>query len=117
MLLGVTRAQCSMFVSGKRDLPLAAKNKLITLLQHFQNEKGVSEERLQLDKAEAEKTQEQLQQHYLTVQIRLYQVAKKINIIEKIRSECLLHYKQLLFSKIKRKSTLEQVSRFVQPTH
>lgn len=88
MLLGVTRGQCSMFVSGKRDLPLDAKNKLIALLQHLKTEKPFSEERQQLEKVEAEKMQRKLEQDYLTIQIKQHRVAKKISIIENTRAEC-----------------------------
>ncbi|MEO8517072.1 MAG: helix-turn-helix transcriptional regulator, partial [Flavobacterium sp.] len=74
MLLGVSRGQCSMFVSGKRDLPLDAKNRLIALLQHLKNEKPFSEERQQLEKAEVDKTIQKLEQDYRTVRIKQYRV-------------------------------------------
>ncbi len=88
LLLGVTRGQCSMFVSGKRDLPLDAKNKLIVLLQHLKNENNFSEEQQEIEKAEIEKMQRQLEQDYRKLHIKQYRIAQKISIIEKTRAEC-----------------------------
>ncbi len=88
MLLGVSRAQCSMFVSGKRDLPLEAKTQLVKVLQYLKAEEKISEERQQFDKAEAEKTLLKLEQDYKGVLIKLYRITKKINILENTRNDC-----------------------------
>lgn len=87
-LLGIERGQWSMYVSGKRNLPLAATEKLAVLLKHMQQVKSTSKESQELAKAEQKKMQEQLQQDYLTVQIKQHKVAQQIRAIENKRAEC-----------------------------
>lgn len=88
MLMGVTEGHWSMIAIGKRDLPFEATIKLGVLLEHLNKEKPISEVRQQLEKAEKEKMQNQLQQDYKTIQMKEYRLAKKIATIEKIRTEC-----------------------------
>lgn len=87
-LLGIERGQWSMYVSGKRNLPLAATEKLAALLKQVQQVKSHSKESQALAKAEQKKLQEQLQQDYLTVQIKKRKVAQQIRTIENKRAEC-----------------------------
>lgn len=87
-MLGIERGLWSMYVSGKRDLPVAATQQLAVLLKHLQEEKSLSKESRELAKAEKKKTQEQLEQEYLKVQIKQYKLSKKISTIENIRAEC-----------------------------
>ena len=88
MFFGITRGQWSMFVSRKRDLPLAAIQKLASLLQYLQTEKPLSESRQELEKAEIETLQHKLQQDLLTIKIKQYKVVQKIIKMEATRKEC-----------------------------
>lgn len=88
MFLVITRSQWSMFVSGKRVLPLTATQKFAKLLEHLQAEKPFSITRQQIAKAEIETLQQKLQHDLLTIQIKHYKVAQKINKMEIIRKEC-----------------------------
>jgi transcriptional regulator with XRE-family HTH domain len=88
MYFGVTKGHWSMFVIGKRDLPLESSMKLGVLLQHLKGEKPFSEARQQLDKTELENLQHKLQQDYTTIKLKQYKLAKKISVIENIRKEC-----------------------------
>lgn len=88
MYFGVTIGHWSMFVTGKRGLPSESTIKLSALLQHLKEEKPVSEARQLLDKAEIENLQHKLQYDYTSVKMKLYKLAKKISVIENIRTEC-----------------------------
>ncbi|MGX7667605.1 hypothetical protein [Flavobacterium pedocola] len=87
-LLGIERSQWSMYVSGKRALPLAATQQLTALLKQVQQAKNPSKESREIAKAEQKKMQEQLQQDYLAVQMKQYKVAKQITALENKRAEC-----------------------------
>lgn len=87
-MLGITRGQWSMFVSGKRDLPLVAKQRLVVVLKHLQEKKDVSKESEAITKSERQQAHEKLQQDYRKLQIKQYRIAKQINTIENIRTEC-----------------------------
>lgn len=87
-MLGIERGQWSMFVSGKRNLPLKATQQLAVVLKHLQEKKGVSKENEVIAKAEQQQAQEKLQQDYRKVQIKLYKTDKQISTIENIRTEC-----------------------------
>lgn len=88
MLLGISISQWSMFKSGKRDIPLAAKQHLTTLLQAVQKEE-VSKTTQQFLKAEQQKTNEKLKQDYLKVQLKQHRIEKEISTLENHRLECL----------------------------
>ena len=85
---GVTRGQWSMVATGKRSLPVEGTIKLGDLLQHLKEEKPVSVARQQIDKAEIENLQHKLQYDYTSVKMKLYKLAKKISVLENIRTEC-----------------------------
>lgn len=88
IFFGVSKGNWSMITLGKRSLPVDGTIKLGKLLDYKDKEKPVSALRQQLEKAEQEKLQLQLQQDYKTVQFKLYKVTKKIASVEKIRNEC-----------------------------
>ncbi|CAM3498444.1 hypothetical protein FSS13T_10640 [Flavobacterium saliperosum S13] len=87
-MLGIERGQWSMFVSGKRDLPLAATQQLAVVLKHLQETKTFSKESELLTKTEQQQAQEKLQQDYRKVQIKQYKMTKQISTMENIRTEC-----------------------------
>lgn len=86
-MLGIDRGQWSMFVSGKRGLPLAAMQQLGVVLEHLKEKKSVCKESQAIAKAEKQLVQEKLQRDYRDVQIKLYKVVKQISTIENIRTE------------------------------
>ena len=97
--LGISCGQWSMFVSGKRELPTNAMQKLAPLLRYLHDEKPVSVIKQEVDKAELENLQHKLQQDYLNVKIKLYRLNKKISTIENIRTECFAALDTLEFLK------------------
>ncbi|TGD58412.1 helix-turn-helix domain-containing protein [Flavobacterium humi] len=114
MLLGISRGQYSMFVSGKRNLPLDATTKLTALLQYLQEDKGHSKERKQLEKAEAEKTYLKLEQDYRNVTLKLHRVAQKIKVTEDIRNESFAALQVASFlEKQEEKHPVESLAEFI----
>lgn len=87
-MLGIERGQWSMFVSGKRNLPLKATQQLAVVLKHLQEKKSVCKENEVIAKAEQQQVQEKLQQDYRKVQIKLYKTDKQISTVENLRTEC-----------------------------
>lgn len=87
-LFGIERARWSMFVSGKRGLPLAAMQQLALILTHLKEKKGVCKESQDIAKAEKQLLHQKLQYDYRGVQIKLYKIAKQISTIENIRNDC-----------------------------
>lgn len=87
-MLGIERGQWSMFVSGKRDLPLKATQQLAVVLKHLHEKESLSKENEVIAKAEQQQVQEKLQQDYRKVQIKQYKTDKQISTIENIRAEC-----------------------------
>ena len=87
ILLGVSRGQWSMYESGKRDLPLPAKEQLASMLSHVQIAKEVSPEIQKLSKVEQLKAQEKLQQEYRNLEFKNKILDKRIASIEKKRAE------------------------------
>lgn len=87
MVLGISKSHWAMFATGKRDIPLAAKQNLTVLLQVVQKG-GVSKATEQFLKAEREKTIAKLKLDYLKVQIKQHRIEKEISTLENHRSEC-----------------------------
>jgi transcriptional regulator with XRE-family HTH domain len=88
ILLGITRTQWSMYEIGKRDIPLAAKQQLATLLTSVKKKKSVSKESLTIAEAEKKKDKEWLKKEYITQQHKQLLLERKINVMKNIRSEC-----------------------------
>lgn len=88
MALLITISQWSMYKSGMRNIPIEAENRMADMLLHAQEGNKISKARQKLVTAETEKAQQQLQQDYRSVQLKLQRVAKKISILENTRSEC-----------------------------
>lgn len=89
LLLGITPSQWSMFKSDKRDIPLAAKEQLASLLQKIQKKEAFSEEGQNVRKTEIQKTKEKLEQDILKVQIKVQRLEKQIGVMENLRTESL----------------------------
>lgn len=87
MVLGVARGQWTMFKSGNRDLPPAAKLKLSALLQKVQNEKGEPEELRSFFADEEQKTKTALETDELKTETRLRRIKNEMEIIESNRAE------------------------------
>lgn len=88
MLLGVSRVQWAMFEIGQRGLPLVAIQRLNPLLSNANKPESVSKESPTIIEAEKKKAQEWLKREYLKVQIKQQLLERKINAMEKTRSEC-----------------------------
>ncbi|WP_313806747.1 helix-turn-helix transcriptional regulator [Flavobacterium sp.] len=86
--LGVSRAQWSMFVSGKRGLPIAAMLRLNDVLVHLKENKTVAKESEAINKAQRLQLQEKLEREYRIIQIKQLKTAKQIAKVTSIRQEC-----------------------------
>jgi hypothetical protein len=85
MLLNVSRGQWSMYDSGKRDLPLAAKNRLITIISHLQNEE-TSKQTQKLLASEEREAQELLEKDLAELVYAQQHLDRKILAIENKRT-------------------------------
>ena len=88
MLLGITESQWSMFKSGKRDIPLAAKQQLAALLSNTQQAKSVSPESIKIAEKEKKSQKKWLQQEYEAVHHKQQYLDRKISAMENSRVEC-----------------------------
>ena len=88
VLLSITRSQWAMYETGKRDLPLAAKKQLVSILTHQQNLKEVSNEKQKFVTLEQIKTQEWLKQEHRKTEHKKLVLDKKITTIENKRTAC-----------------------------
>ncbi|MFM9989226.1 helix-turn-helix domain-containing protein [Flavobacterium sp.] len=88
MLLGITESQWSMYKSGKRDIPLAAKQQLAALLSNTQQAKSVSPESIKMAEKEKKSEKEWLKREYKAIDHKQQYLERKIIAIENIRVEC-----------------------------
>ncbi|MFM9989728.1 helix-turn-helix domain-containing protein [Flavobacterium sp.] len=88
MLLGITESQWSMYKSGKRDIPLAAKQQLAALLSNTQKAKSVSPESIKMAEKEKKSEKEWLKREYKAIDHKQKYLERKIIAIENIRIEC-----------------------------
>ena len=86
-LLGISRSQWSMYEVGQRDLPKAAKIKLVELLSCAKKVKSNSKTVAKIIATEKKETIQELEKslHILTHQIQL--VEQKITVATKIREQ------------------------------
>lgn len=99
MLFGITRSQWAMYASGKRDLPLAAKQLLASLIANRQHHKSVSKESAAILATEKKKANEWLQREYTIAQHRQQLIEGKIKAMENIRAECFAALEAVSFLK------------------
>lgn len=90
IVLGITRSHCAMYATGKRSLPLQAKQELTKILQYV-NEKRFTDKELQ----SFMKNEEQCMQEIFEKQIQLNEykmlvLDKKIKKAERLRNESLV---------------------------
>lgn len=101
LFLGVHRSQWSMFVSGKRSLPLEATVKLNELLQYVKKNKTAKTSRNFLEN-ESKTVQKEWQKKLTDLAIMHHQVNKKIEEIQKTREHLLAGITALDFFKNKK---------------
>ena len=82
MLLGISRSQWSMYESGKRNLPLAAKNLLAAILEHLQMPEAIAKRSEFIDN---DATHQQYEQLLRENEYQRLLVAKKITATGKKR--------------------------------
>ncbi|TWI12919.1 hypothetical protein IP98_01398 [Flavobacterium cauense R2A-7] len=87
LMLGIGDGQWSMYVSGKRALPLSATEQLTKVLTHLKEKKSVCKESHAITQAEQQRLQEKWQYDYAGIQLKLLKIAKELDQIEKIRTE------------------------------
>lgn len=87
IVLNITASQWSMYKSGKRDLPLAAKNQLASILLHLQNTE-TSKEKEKFTTLEHRKVQEWLEQEQRSIAYNKQLLEKKRATMENKRAEC-----------------------------
>lgn len=88
LLLGITRTQWAMFTSGKRDIPLNAKQHLANVITHLQKNKTASPASAKLLAAEKKKAQDRLQQEYKTIIHKQQFLERQLKTMTNIRKEC-----------------------------
>lgn len=88
MLLGITRSQWALFNTGKRDIPLNAKQQLATIFTNLQKKKSFAPLSAKYSQTEKKKTQQWLDQEYKTVKHKQLYLLRKIKTVENIRKEC-----------------------------
>lgn len=89
IILGITRSQFSMYASGKRKLPLHAKEELTKILLYLKENDLKNKETQNLIKGEEEKIQKQLEKQIQLNQYKVLVLNKKIKKVEKLRNESL----------------------------
>ncbi|HSD13508.1 MAG TPA: hypothetical protein VLB74_02550 [Flavobacterium sp.] len=100
MLLGITRVQWALYDSGKRDIPLSAKQRLADAVSSIKKSKSTSAESQKIGEAEKKKKKDWLEREYKATEHKLRILEKKINTTENIRKECfsaleVAHYLEL----------------------
>ena len=104
ILLGITRSQWAMYESGKRDIPIEAKQKLITLLTATKKNKTSSKTVQKIITQENKAMVLQLQKWTKEKQYLLMRVDQEIKTAQKIRQES--------FAALELISTLQEESSF-----
>ena len=88
MILGISRIQWAMYETGRRDIPLAAKQQLAALLSNTQQAKSVSPESIMMGEKEQKSEKEWLNREYKAIDHKQQYLERKIIAIESIRVEC-----------------------------
>ena len=88
MLLGITQSQWSMYKSGKRDIPLPAKQQLAVLLANTQQSKSVSQESKKIVEKEQKSEKEWLKRKYNDTHYKQQYLERKIIAMENSRVAC-----------------------------
>lgn len=84
-LLKISRAQWSMYESGKRSLPFEAKKQFALLLSHMQSAKQAEKKQTPLSIPPNKKTIQKLESSLLANQHRQFLTANKITSLQKKR--------------------------------
>lgn len=108
LFLGVHRSQWSMFVSGKRSLPLEAKVKLNELLKYIKKN-NANKTYLTFIENEKIKIQKEQQKKLIDLEISLHQVNKKIDEMQKTRKHLLAGMTTLEFFKTQKEINGSQI--------
>ncbi|WP_264521832.1 hypothetical protein [Flavobacterium sp. N1994] len=108
MFLNINRSQWSMFVSGKRDLPLEAKEQLAELLTHIQSAKAKNTENLLA--SQKNETKERLEALLKENQYQQMRNDKKVNRLEKKQQakEAAMHLVQYFENHPNKKTTFTE---------
>jgi plasmid maintenance system antidote protein VapI len=106
--LGVHRSQWSMFVSGKRSLPLEATLKLNELLHYVQKNSVNKTNRIFIEN-ESKTVKNELEKKLMNLEIMLYQVNKKIEEVKNTREQLFSGKTALEFFKTKKNINNSQI--------
>lgn len=99
LLLGIHRTLWSMYESGKRDLPLKAKQKLAVLLSFAQENKTTrNEKRIAAERKEVLQT---LEKSYIELQYQLEVAQRQLQTAQKIRQQNLAALELITFLETK----------------
>lgn len=107
--LGISRSQWSMYMSGKRSLPVESTLKLNELLKHLQKNDLMKSNSSFLEK-ESKVANDELKKKLLELEITLYQVNKKINKVEKNRQQLFLAMASIDFLKNQKQTETSRVA-------
>lgn len=106
--LEVHRSQWSMFVSGKRSLPVEATLKLNELL-HYVEKNNVNKTNFSFLENERKIVRKEMQSKLSDLEVMLYKVNKKMEKVKNKREQLLSGKTALEFFKTKKNSTNSQI--------
>lgn len=87
MLLGITRMQWAQFITGRRDIPVAAKLKLAEVLSTIQKNKKSTEIANKIIETEKKKAHDWLQQEFKAIKFKELELERKIKKIVEVRTD------------------------------
>ncbi len=96
MLLEITRMQWAQFTTGRRDIPLAAKEKLSKIVTSLQKNK-FNEYTKRIIETEKKNTHDWLLKEFKTIEYKQLYLDRKIKTVEQIRKEALTALNVVVF--------------------
>lgn len=87
MVFGITRMQWAQFITGRRDIPVTAKQKLADVLFTIQKNKTKSDFATTVIETEKKKSKEWMHQQLKAFTLKELQLERKIKKINEVRKE------------------------------
>lgn len=106
MLLGITRMQWAQFITGRRDIPVAAKLKLAEVLSTIQKNKTNPQEVNKLIETEKKIAQEGLHQELKAIKLKELQLERKIKKTDEVRKEAFSALQVVAYLESKKENSL-----------
>lgn len=101
MLLEITRMQWAQFTTGRRDIPLTAKEKLADVLTTLQKNKSINEYTKRIIETEKKNAHDWLLKEFKTIEYKELYLDRKIKTVEQIRKEALTALNVVTYLEVK----------------